>query len=96
MRSKAAREARLAEASSVEYKTIWNGLAMCVSSNSKRDRRPAAPGPCSGNGAGRDHREEPTDRQTQTHVPLRNANEVPRDRTLHEGLSFPTPAPGTD
>ena len=39
--SKAAREARLAVASSAQYKTIWNALPMCVSSNSNRDR----PGP---------------------------------------------------
>ena len=39
---------------------MWNGLAMCVSSNSKRDRRPAAPGSCSEAGPAAMTREEPT------------------------------------
>ena len=41
MRSKAAREARLAAGASVEYKTILNELPMCVSTNSNRESIPA-------------------------------------------------------
>ena len=48
IRSNAAREARLADAGSVEYKTILNGLAMCVSSYSKRTRRSSRRGPLGG------------------------------------------------
>src|SRR5262245_59256842 len=48
IRSKAAREACLAVEGSVEYKTILNGLAMCVSSNSKRASGFSGVSPCSG------------------------------------------------
>ena len=94
MRSKAAREARLAEAASVEYKTILNGLAMCVSSNSKRDRRSAGPGPCSRSRPGqRSTARSHSTARSQTHDSPPDANAIQRPYAA-EGLLLPTTVPG--
>ena len=85
-------------AASVEYKTILNGLAMCVSSNSKRDRRSARPWLLL-TGIQRRPRSPPRSHSTARFkpiVPLRNANEISQTVRYHEGLLFRRTAPGPD